>query len=612
MADAPGASSAIDMMRARTAVSPPMMSRSTILEAVAAAVVTLAGALIVFAPLLGSLRAPLSGGDLFTAYIATSSWNPIGWPISTHVGFPDGMDLRYFPSLDLIESLCAWAISSVGGSTFLGVNLVLLLSYPVVGAIAYLTIRLTGLHGPLAIALAVAYALIPFHWDRGLGHVFLATMYSAALAVALALLIGGGWIPSLLAPGARRALRVSALAVIVLLTAWSGIYYACFALILCAAAWLWRLAHRDTWRTLLDAALPLISVAVLMVIGLLPSIIQMRLHPPASPISERLPAESVTYAGNLLMALLPAPISDAPGLAPYNAWASTLISSAPANEATGVGNFGTWVTSACLVVFLVGGVMLRRRPGALPAPGQVRVVSWPLIACLLSVTIAFFIPWGLNMLFASTVTPQIRAWNRLLPVLLLIIVVGAALVLARANVPARPLITWPAVVVILAATISGSVLPYRSLYQGTARNAANLADQARQYAEQVNRAIPGRCGILQLPYVPFPEAGLTPPALQDYEHFVVAALNPGKDFSYGAVKQTPAAGPATGISTPMTPGDVDRLRSRGFCAVHLDLRGYEPGPLQETQVMLHAMLGDPVANGRDGAWLTYAFDGGKR
>ena len=108
--------------------------------------------------------------------------------------------------------------------------------------------------------------------------------------------------------------------------------------------------------------------------------------------------------------------------------------------------------------------------------------------------------------------------------------------------------------------------------------------------------------------MPFPEAGLTPPALPDYDHFVTAALNPEKDFSYGAVKQTPAADLASSISTPITPGDVQRLRERGFCGIHLDLRGYEPGPLAETQVMLQALLGDPIANGREGAWLTYSLE----
>jgi len=71
---------------------------------------------------------------------------------------------------------------------------------------------------------------------------------------------------------------------------------------------------------------------------------------------------------------------------------------------------------------------------------------------------------------------------------------------------------------------------------------------------------------------------------------------------------TTTAESISSISTPITPGDVQRLRERGFCGIHLDLRGYEPGPLAETQVMLQALLGDPIANGREGAWLTYSLE----
>lgn len=564
-----------------------------------AGVLSLAGALIVFGPLLGSLNQPLSGGDLFTSYVTTSYLNPLSVVVTTHVGFPAGMDLRYFPGLDIVQSSIAQLINAATGSDFLGVNLVLLLSYPVVGACAYLTIRLTRLRGPLAIALATAYALIPFHWDRGLGHVYLATLYSATLGVALALLIGSGQLPAIVAAGRLRGLRIGLLVALVVLVAWSGVYFAFFTLLLTGAAWLWRVAHRDDRRALAWAAAPILAIGVLIVVGLLPSVVQGRSHPPALPISDRLPSESITYAGNLLMATLPAPISDFPGLASYNAWASALFASMPANEASGIGNFGTWVTSACLVVFLIGGVLLRR----IGIPG----LSWTLVAYLIVVTVTFFIPSGLNALFANTVTTQIRAWNRLLPILLLLFVVGACLVLAQLRWKSSPPLTVPIALVILAATVSGSVLPYRALYQGTARNAADLANQALDYAAQVNAAIPERCGILQLPYVPYPEAGPTSPALADYEHFVTALLNPDKDFSYGSVKHTEASTLAAGISTPITPGDINRLRAAGFCAIHLDLRGYEPGPLAETQVMLHAFLGDPIANGRDGAWLTYAI-----
>lgn len=581
------------------------LTRSTALEAAAAALISFAGALIVFAPLLGKFSDPLGGGDLFNTYVSASFWSPFGLRVTDHLGFPAGMDVRYFPGLDVTQGVFAQTVNAATGSGFLGVNLLLLLSYPIVGAVAYLTIRLTGFRGPVAIALAASYALIPYHWDRGLGHVYLATMYSAVLGVALALITGSGLMPRAVAPGRLAWLRWSLIIGLVVVVAWSGIYYAFFTLILVGAAWVWRLVKGDDRRSLVLAAGPLVAIAVLFVSGLVPALVQMRVDPPLAPISERLPVESVTYAGNLAMAVLPAPMSDLPGLAGYNSWAASVASVTPAGESSGLGNFGTWITFGCLLVFLIGGV-LRLRAARLPgAPGPEGPVTWGLIAYLLVVATLFFVPLSLNLLFANLVSPQIRGWNRLLPMILLLFVVGACVVLARWT--PRPVLSLPVALVILAATVSGSVLPYRALYEGTARNAGVLADQARDYAAQVNGAIPEVCGVLQLPYVPYPEAGLTPPALQDYEHFVTALLNPGKNFSYGAVKNTSASTFVTGLSTPLTPGDLTRLRQAGFCAIHLDLRGYEPGPLAQTQVILQAMLGDPIAKGRDGAWLTYAL-----
>ena len=65
-------------------------------------------------------------------------------------------------------------------------------SFPLVAVLAYLCIRMTGLKGPLAIALAVAFTFIPFHWGRSLGHTYLATLYSAVIGLALVLMVISG------------------------------------------------------------------------------------------------------------------------------------------------------------------------------------------------------------------------------------------------------------------------------------------------------------------------------------------------------------------------------------------------------------------------------------
>ena len=178
--------------------------RRVALEAAISAVVALALSLIVFGPLLGDLDVGWSGGDMLSTYVNTATWGGFSYPVTTQFGAPLGMNLNYFPGIDITENTFAMIVNAVTGSTFLGLNLLLVLSFPLVVALAYLTIRMTGLQGPLAIALAVAVTFIPYHWGRGLGHTYLATLYSAVIGLALVLLIGSGLLERLMREGDRR------------------------------------------------------------------------------------------------------------------------------------------------------------------------------------------------------------------------------------------------------------------------------------------------------------------------------------------------------------------------------------------------------------------------
>ena len=145
------------------------------------------------------------------------------------------------------------------------------------------------------------------------------------------------------------------------MTAWSGLYYAAFALILGAAAVIWRIAQRDRWIDVMLGAVPVAGVGLLALLGFVPGAVTVLSQPPSAPLAERMPIESVTFAGNLAMALIPAPISQLPGMWRYNEAVYAAIGAAPVLENTALTNFGTWITSACLVVFLVGLVVLSRR-----------------------------------------------------------------------------------------------------------------------------------------------------------------------------------------------------------------------------------------------------------
>jgi len=202
---------------------------------VAATVTVLLSLPVLGYPLL-NLAAPWGSGDLLAHYVNADAWAPLGFPISTHYGFPYGMDLAYIPTIDWTQNAFAWVVQSITGSPFTGLNLLLVLSFPITAALAVITFRLVGLRGPIAIALAVSYTFIPYHLDRGLSHLYPATMYAGVTGILLALLIGTNRISRQRTPMASLA----GIAVLMIVSAWSGMYYAAFAIIFTTTAVIWR------------------------------------------------------------------------------------------------------------------------------------------------------------------------------------------------------------------------------------------------------------------------------------------------------------------------------------------------------------------------------------
>lgn len=567
-------------------MSNPLRNR-TVIEVSVTAVVTFLISLVALSPTLSYLGNAWADGDMLSTYVNVDNWGWLGFTSGNHYGYPFGMDLGVFPTLDITQNIFASVVSGLSGNPYLGINLLLVLSFPLVALLAYFSIRLTGLRGPLAIALATAFTFIPFHFGRGLGHTYLATIYGAVAAVILAQLIGTGRLNRL------TPKKIAAVAVLVILTAWSGTYYALFGLILMAAAWLWVFAHQSEKpfikrfnSTTLLAATPIVGTVLLVAVGTIPSLLAARNDPAFAITGDRTPYESVIFAGILAMAILPAPISKLAILADYNINVSDAFSAAPMLENSTLSNYGSWVTFAAIIVFALAlFTKIRSHLG--------------LLSMLLVVSILFFIPWGLNYLFAATLTPQIRAWNRMIPVILLLLILLTATVLANMKFKqsARPSIAAMVIAVtILGVTAVESVWPWRVIYANNAQDGKLVSQAAIDYSGAINAALPQDCGILQLPATVYPEQGPLG-NFNDYDHFWQSLTSKDKSWSYGAVKNTRAG--AWMQQLPEVPGseEVQTLAQAGFCGIHLDTRAFV-APAQERIVAnLTARYGPATATG---------------
>jgi len=584
--------------------------RRAALEAAIAAAIASALAMIVFGPVLKWVATGWAGGDMLSTYVNADVWQGFRYGVTDQFGFPLGMNLNYFPGIDITENTFAQVVTMLTGRPFLGINILVVLTFPLVAFLAYFLFRMTGLTGALAIASAVVFSLLPYHFGRSLGHTYLATLYSAVTGMAFVLLVGSGRfeqiVRKLRSPGTNRSTRFWILAVftvMIVITAWTGVYYVAFTLILGAAALIWRFAHGARIHALVLDALPFTAVGVLAVVGFLPSILATRADPPLAQLSERLPYESVIFAGNLAVAVLPIPQSSLPGFDFYNSSVVEAIAAAGWGESTSITNHGTWITTLALLIILVALVMRSRRGVTVDAQSR-RLVSLPFITYLIAVTLLWFIPWGLNYLFAGTVTAQIRAWNRFTPILLLLFLLGAAAAIHRTKVAYKSSIAIPVAVIVLALTALDSVLPFRSAYADNAQDAAELTKAANEYAIATNTAISEECGVLQLPYMAYPEFGVVR-GVNDYDHFWTSITNPGKRWSYGAVKNTDAGIWSAQLSELPTESEVAALRAGGFCAIHLDTRGYISERLPEITSNLKSRFGEPVATGYEGEWLLF-------
>jgi len=599
-----------------TIVIPPMRINATIrrrqalIEAGIAALIAAMLALAVFAPILKWIATGWSGGDMLATYVDADVWHGFGYVTSQQYGYPLGMDKNYFPGLDITQNTFASVVTLLTGKPFLGVNLLIMLTFPLVAFLTYFLVRMAGLTGPLAIAAAATFSLIPFHFGRALGHTYLGTLYSAVTGMILVLLIGSGRFEQMVRRWRRpdtsrrsRLLMIAGLVLLVVVTAWSGIYYAAFTLILGAAAVIWRFAHRASWRALLVDALPFLGVIAFAVAGALPSVLAIRADPPIAILSERLPYESVIFAGYLAVALLPIPQSSLPGFDIYNRSVSEAIAAGGWVESAAATNHGTWVTTAALLVIVIALITRTRNP----QPGinqQRRLASLSFIVYLILVTVLWFIPWGLNYLFAGTITAQIRAWNRLTPYLLLLFLLGAAAVFARLRIAQVRRWSIPLATVILALTFVDSVLPFRGAYADNAKDGSDLTKAARSYAAQANAAIEDDCGVLQLPYMGYPEIGIVGD-INDYDHFWTSINNSGKHWSYGAIKNTDAG--IWSSQLPEIPNDeqIALLRGNGFCAIHIDQRGWSEKDRVGVVGNLQARFGSPIAVANSADWLMF-------
>ena len=549
-----------------------------------------------------SLAVPLrADGDGLFSLVLAKLLDTQGWLGVNHdLAYPFGSSTYDQPThyADFTQLLMLKLLTGMTDSPGVVVNVFFLATFPLVAASAYVVLRALGFARPVVAACAVVYALLPFHFVRGEGHLFLSAYYAVPVGAWLVLGVLGGVPLALRRAGKHgvsawltRTTLITAAAC--LLAGSSDVYFAVLIAAVALAAGVVRaLADRR-----LRAARPAVIVAAAVLATLAaveaPTILWHMRHGGNATVTQRLPWESEAFGLKLANLVLPQPGHRAPPLADIGEryYEQTQLPGEGPSPALGL--------LLTIGLGIVAGAAVASAAGRVARTGRDRLLRDSGVAAGAAFMIATI--GGASTLFAYLVWPQLRAWGRISPLIAFFALIGLATLLERLWTRRRTLVAAPALVLValFAAwdqTTADTVPDY-------GETSAAWRSDARFVAE-AERLLPPRAAVLQLPLAGFPEQ---PPIhrMLPYEHLRGYVHSDSLRWSFGAMRTRLPEDWGGAVLDRPADEVAAAAAAAGFGAVYVDTHGYADGGAQ-TIASLSALLGGPPAlRSRDGRLVLF-------
>jgi hypothetical protein len=553
-----------------------LRARADVLFAAAAMVLALVGAALVLELWQADLRVPFdyTGDGTLNLTLIKGVLENAWYFHNPDLGAPNSQELYDYPviSQETLNLLLMRILGLGTGDPALVLNLFFLLTFPLAALTAYLVLRRLGVSRGIALVIALLYAFLPYHFQRGETHVFLSAYYAVPLGAYLAIAVFRGdrlfgrWRPSL----------ITAVMCAVVATASGSGYYAVFTVVLVVVAALLRFVVRREREALVAGGAVVAAIAAVSLVQLAPTIVYRAANGANDQVATRFWFESENYSLRLTNLLLPV---DGHRIGALARWKEEYTSQIPQNEArsSSLGIVGTlgFVWLIGVAVAAVAGVGRRYELG--------------LYAGLAALTITAFLlatTGGFSTFFA-VIWPQIRSWNRLSVFIAFFSLAAVALLLGQLERRLRAPVFAGVLAVLLAVgvfdqTTTASVPPYEAVEAAWNDDAA--------FFSALEDELPTGASIVQVPYEPFPEPAATPFGI--YEPAKAYLHSDGVHWSWGAMRGRPEDWAATIAGKPAAEV-VAAARQEGFTGILLD-RLALGAAAQQTETEFGGVLGNPA------------------
>lgn len=519
------------------------------------------------------LSVPLvSHGDLIASYGLLQNlagYNSDGVP---DYGFPFGMN-SFLLGWSELTQVSIVAILTILSNPIIGLNIYILLSYPAVLLISSLCLRNLGVHVIIRIFISTVITFLPWHLYR-LDHWMYASTWPYVLMsfLVIKLLKDRGQYSN------RLLIVVGALSL-------SGSYIGFYGLIATFTCYFLLLVTSTTFLKkflILKLYFKLLAFQfILYFIVVLPNVYisyfsEVFLEVPY----ERSLSNNVESAGSLANLLLPSTETRLPVVRNF---VKKVFAGQNSNESFQASNSLSLTAFVVIIIFLVMLILISSNKY------QLRFLN--LNTYFMVIILLWFVPYGLNYVFASTVTTQFRSWNRLAPLLQIHILILFGLYFTKiirlykiysskknSKVYHSKLLQLPiyaCFVLLFFDQVKPIITENGVFYQ---ESAIKKYEEMKNYTDSINKSRTAGCGTLQLPILGFPEFP-APNSMRDYDQLWPSLVDSKFNGSYGVIKFTyEDSWREIELDQKNTQDIRSLLIKYGFCGVDIDFYGYSEIP----------------------------------
>jgi phosphoglycerol transferase len=545
------------------------------------------------------------------------------------LGAPFHQQLFDFPvGLDNLNLVGLKVLGTVTGDVGATVNIFYVLTFVAVAVSMLLVLRALGVSRAVAAVIALLYAFLPYHFTRGVPHLFLSSYWVVPLGAYLVLRVASKSPPFTTERGTDntaddaswRVRLWNKSGVLWLLAcvaiASSGAYYAAFTLLFLVVLGVVDFIARRRRRVLASAGIAIAAIGVVATFNLAPTFVYYAIHGQDTAVVRRNPSETEFEGLKISQLVLPVEHHRIQALADVQT-KSTKYTPTRSERGQQLGFIGAVGFAALLVALLVAIRRDRRAPppepldpdvaatAPVPPPAEAMLSMGVLtVFGILMATIS-----GFSILLFGFGIRELRSWNRISVFIAFFAFTAVAYGLdwLRRRLPSRRW-TTPAVVVGLLVVLVVGILDQVSpaVIPDYAATAARW-DSDAQLVGRVERALPSGASVFELPYRYFPEAPQMG-SLGPYDLVRPYLHSQGLKWSFGGMLGRDADWQASTAALPAREM-LDRVAAIGFDGLLYDFGStYQGGAASADDIS--AVLGEKPAVSHDlqlGFWDLRAY-----